>query len=146
MLKQLSLLLAGVVLSAGVSAAKDPVFATDHGAIRGYDPIAYFTEGKPVRGRAEYSTEHMGATWRFASAENRDRFAAEPEKYAPQYGGYCAYAVGNGYTASIDPDAWSIVDGKLYLNYSTGVQKRWEAKRGHYLREASRNWPGVLEK
>lgn len=145
MLKQLALAFAGLVLSASVLAAKDRVFSTGGGAIRGYDPVAYFTEKKPVKGRDELTFEYMGATWRFDSESNRDLFAASPEKYAPQYGGYCAYAVGNGYTASIDPQAWSVVDDKLYLNYSKGVQTRWEAKRDHYIREAARNWPDVLE-
>ena len=74
----------------------------------------------------QFSYQWMGATWLFATAENRDRFQAEPERYAPQYGGYCAYAVSKGRTASIDPEAWRVVDGKLYLNYSKGVQKKWE--------------------
>ena len=97
-----------------------------------------------MKGSARFTFEHDGATWQFASAENRDRFAAAPQSYAPRYGGYCAYAVGNGYTASTDPEAWSIVDGKLYLNFSKGVQARWEARRDHYIQEADRNWPGVL--
>jgi YHS domain-containing protein len=86
-------------------------------AIEGYDPVAYFNEGRPVEGKSEFSQEWMDATWYFASAENRDLFAADPEKYAPQYGGYCAWAVSQGYTANIDPQAWKVVDDKLYLNY-----------------------------
>jgi hypothetical protein len=85
----------------------------------------------------------MEATWLFSSAENRDRFAADPQKYAPQYGGYCSYAVSQGHTASIDPEAWRVVDGKLYLNYSKGVQKKWEMDTTGYIQKADQNWPGL---
>lgn len=112
-------------------------------AIEGYDPVAYFTESRPVEGRKQWSHEWNGATWRFASAANRDLFAKEPEKYAPQYGGYCAYAVSKGYTADIDPEAWKIVDGKLYLNYDREVQKLWEQDVPGYIRKADENWPRI---
>jgi YHS domain-containing protein len=98
-------------------------------AIEGVDPVAYFTQGKPVEGKSEFAHDWMDATWYFASAENRDLFAADPEKYAPEYGGYCAWAVANGYTAKIDPEAWTIVDDKLYLNYSKDVQAQLGAGR-----------------
>lgn len=112
-------------------------------AIEGTDPVAYFEAGKPVEGSSEFEAEWNGATWRFANADNRDAFVANPEKYAPQYGGYCAYAVSQGYTASIDPAAWSIVDGKLYLNYSKGVQQRWDQDRANYIAAADKNWPEI---
>ena len=89
--------------------AVDPVFNINGKAIRGYDPVAYFTQDKPVEGSSAHSFEYQGATWQFASAENRELFAANPEKYALAYGGYCAWAVANNYTASIDPGAWSIL-------------------------------------
>ena len=104
------------ILSSAALAQKAPVFSDRDGAIRGYDPVAYFTQGKPVKGSREYTHQWNGATWRFASAQNRERFAAAPAKYAPQYGGYCAYGVASGYAVKIEPDAWSVVDGKLYLN------------------------------
>ena len=88
-------------------------------AIRGYDTVAYFAGNGPVKGSEQFTHQWMGATWRFASSENRDRFAAAPESFAPQFGGYCAWAVSNNYTAPIDPAAWKIVDGKLYLNYDS---------------------------
>ena len=113
-------------------------------AIEGYDTVAYFTQGKPVEGSDDYTYDWHGATWQFASQEHLDLFKADPEAYAPQYGGYCAYAVSQGYTASIDPDAWSIVDGKLYLNYSKGVQQTWEADRDAYLQQSEANWPSIL--
>ena len=133
--------------AAGVALAVDPVFSTYlGGAIRGYDPVAYFTEGRPVKGRKAHRAEWMGATWSFASAENRKRFEADPEKYAPRYGGYCAWAVSRGYTASIDPDAWSIVDGALYLNYSLGVRSQWSQDAPGNIAKADANWPKLLER
>ena len=86
----------------------------------------------------------MGATWSFASAENRATFAADPEKFAPRYGGYCAWAVSQGYTASIDPDAWRIVDGALYLNYSLAVREEWERDIPGHIASADVNWPRLL--
>ncbi len=112
--------------------------------IRGTDPVAYFTQGAPVAGSAEFTYTWNSATWQFASAENRDLFAANPDAYAPQYGGFCAWAVSQGYTAPIDPNAWKIVDGKLYLNYSQGVQRRWERDIPGNITKANANWPGVL--
>ncbi|EKU98972.1 hypothetical protein Lepto7375DRAFT_8309 [Leptolyngbya sp. PCC 7375] len=121
-------------------------FADNSGlAIRGTDPVAYFTQGGPVAGSSEFTYTWNNATWQFVSAENRDLFAANPAQYAPQYGGYCAWAVSQGYTASIDPNAWKIVDGKLYLNYSRGVQRRWEQDIPGHISRANANWPGVLE-
>jgi YHS domain-containing protein len=112
-------------------------------AIEGYDPVAYFKEGRPVEGDSDYSYEWMGATWYFASAEHRDLFAADPERYAPQYGGYCAWAVSQGYTAKIDPQAWAVVDDRLYLNYSQDVQKRWQEDVPGNIAKADANWPGI---
>ena len=125
-------------------AGEPPVFATGDGAIRGYDPVAYFEYGKPTRGKAEFSAEWQGANYRFANAEHLALFQADPQKYAPQYGGYCAYAVSQGYTASTVPEAWSIVDGKLYLNYSLSIRKRWNKDIPGHIAAADRNWPEVL--
>ena len=124
--------------------AKEPVFTTREGAIRGYDPVAYFSEGKPVEGLPEFSHEWNGAQWLFASADNLETFKQGPEQYAPQYGGYCAYAVANGYTAKTEPEAWTIVDDKLYLNYSLGVRKKWAKDIPGHIKKANDNWPGVL--
>lgn len=126
--------------------ATDPVNSTWRGvAIDGYDPVAYFTDGKPVEGDGDVTFEWNGATWRFASAEHRDLFSAEPEKFAPQFGGYCAWAVAQGKTASIDPEAWKIVDGKLYLNYSKKIQARWEEDIPGNIEKAEANWPGLVD-
>ncbi len=140
----LALALALGVLAPGAHAI-DSVFSHRGKAIRGYDPVAYFTEGRPVEGSGEFTAEWMGATWRFASAANRDAFQADPGRYAPQYGGYCAWAVSQGYTASIDPEAWRIVGDKLYLNYSKSVQGRWEKDIPGNIAKGDRNWPGLKD-
>ena len=110
-------------------------------ALQGYDPVAYFTDGKPVRGKAEFAARHDGAAYRFASAAHRDAFLSAPEKYAPQYGGYCAFGMASGYKAPIEPDAWTIVDGKLYLNYNRSVRSRWSSDVPGYVRKADGHWP-----
>jgi YHS domain-containing protein len=123
-------------------AAVDPVNKNLFGtAIQGYDAVSYFNEGKPVKGKDQYRYDWMGAKWYFASAGNREEFAKTPEKYAPQYGGYCAWAVGHGYTANIDPEAWKIVDGKLYLNYDKNIQKMWAQDIPGWVHKANENWP-----
>lgn len=111
--------------------------------MHGYDAVAYFTEGRPVKGSTRYAAEWMGAKWMFASAEHRDQFQKDPEKFAPQYGGYCAWAVSKGYTANGDPEAWRIVNGKLYLNYNKSVQKKWEQDTAARIKEADLNWPAL---
>ena len=139
------LVMAALAGAAGTAAAVDPVFSTYlGGAIRGYDPVAYFTDGKPVKGKRAHRLEWKGATWSFASAKNKDLFEAGPEKYAPRYGGYCAWAVSRGYTASIDPEAWSIVDGALYLNYSLGVRAQWSQDIPGNIAKGDGNWPKLL--
>lgn len=121
-------------------------FYTENGiAVGGADPVAYFTQAAYVPGTASYTYDWAGATWQFASAENRDAFAQEPDRYAPQYGGYCAWAVSQGYTAPIDPTAWRVVEGKLYLNVSPQIQARWERDIPGHIAQADANWPQVLE-
>jgi len=139
------LLLAWIALCCALpaTAQQAEVFTDGGSAIRGYDPVAYFTDAKPVKGSDKFTHAWKGASWRFASAENRDRFAADPEKYAPRYGGWCAWGVAGGYKASIDPEAWSIVDGRLYLNYSAGVRRDWVKDVAGYIRKADANWPAV---
>ena len=139
-------LLAALGVFAAPAWAVDPVNKSFFGdvAIHGYDPVAYFEQGKPVEGKKEISLEWSDATWRFASAAHRDKFKADPGKYAPRYGGYCAYAVSLGTTADIDPNAWTIVDGKLYLNLSKSIQKTWEQDIPGYISSADENWPKIL--
>lgn len=126
--------------------AGDPVYTSTFSsvAVSGYDTVAYFTEGKPVEGRGDVTADYDGATWQFASAANRDAFLEDPERFAPQYGGYCAWAVSQGYTASTNPEAWKIVDDKLYLNYSKGVQADWEQDIPGHIEKGDANWPSVL--
>ncbi len=137
--------IAAVLISAGAVQA-DTVFQKDGAAIGGYDPVAYFTDGRPVIGNAAHTYQWDGATWRFASAESRAKFASAPKKYAPKYGGFCAWAVSQGYTAKTDPDAWSIVNGALYLNYSTGVRKMWAVDPAGNIAKGDENWPGIKSK
>lgn len=116
-----------------------------HVAVHGYDPVAYFTENKAIEGQKQFSFEKDGATWRFANQANLDAFKASPEKFAPQFGGYCAYAVSQGKTADIDPQAWKIVNGKLYLNYSKKIQEKWEQDQARYIVDADKKWPQLSE-
>lgn len=139
--------LAAVGLHGTPALAKDaPIYTGTFSstAVGGYDTVAYFTQQQPVKGDRRYVHQWKGAEWRFASAENRDRFAAAPEKYAPQYGGYCAWAVAQGYTASGDPQFWKLVDGKLYLNYDASVQKKWEQDIPGFIAKGDHHWPAVL--
>ena len=115
-------------------------------AIKGYDPVAYFTDGHPVKGSREFTFTWNDATWQFASAAHRDLFARDPAAYAPQYGGYCAWAVSQGYTAGIDPASWKIVADKLYLNYDPDVQARWAQDIPGFIAKAEKNWPVLLKK
>lgn len=110
-------------------------------AVRGIDVVAYFTAGDAMPGDPAFKHDWNGATWHFASVQNRDAFAADPARYAPQYGGFCAWAVANNYTAPIDPEAWRIVDGKLYLNYSRAIRLRWDMMRQSNIAKADANWP-----
>lgn len=129
-----------LLLTALPAAAVDEVFQTGEGALRGYDTVAYHTVGAPVKGRAEFSHDWNGATWRFASAANRDAFVADPANYAPQYGGYCSYGASRGYKVGTDPAAFAVVDGRLYLNYNLPVQATWNKDRPGYIAQADRNW------
>ena len=130
-----------------VGFAKDEIYTNWRGlAIRGYDPVAFFQDGMPAKGSKEFELTWKEAKWRFASAENRNLFEADPEQYAPQYGGYCAWAVAEGYTASVDPEnAWEIVEGKLYLNYDKEIQEKWAKDIPGNITRADANWPGVLK-
>jgi len=130
-----------------IAQAAKPIYSggKERAAIRGYDPVAYFVERRPVKGLAEFSFEYEGAKWMFSSQQNLDSFKNNPKKYTPQYGGYCAYAVARGTTASIKPEFFTIQDDKLYLNYSKSVYKRWTKGKDDYIQSANKNWPKVLE-
>ncbi|SFR54599.1 YHS domain-containing protein [Marinobacter daqiaonensis] len=111
----------------------------------GYDTVSYFESDAPVKGSARHTTEYKGATWRFANADNLARFEADPTRYAPAYGGYCAWAVSQGYLAKGDPKHWAIRDGRLFLNYDEAVQQKWLKDPEGFIRQADANWPTVLE-
>ncbi len=115
-------------------------------AIDGTDPVAYFRDGRAVEGSSAFSHRWKDAEWRFKNAANLDAFKADPEAYAPQFGGYCAWAVSQGYTAGTDPEAWTIDNGKLYLNNSLGIRKRWDGERAANIAKGHQNWPKVLSK
>ena len=117
------------------------------GAVDGADVVAYFSlepGDDYVKGKKEFSHEYMGATWYFSTAENRDLFAANPEKYAPQYGGYCAFAVSHGFTKPISPKYWHVIDDKLYLNYNFFADRKWRKDREASIVRADGHWPNVL--
>jgi hypothetical protein len=143
-----STLVAAVLVSTVAWAMAKPAINTWRGdlALRGYDAVAYWSDGKPTAGSAAFEYRWKNAVWRFATAEHRDQFAKEPERYAPEFGGYCAYAVSRGYTADGDPSVWRIVDGRLYLNYSTEAKRLWEQDVPGNIMKGRQNWPGVLAK
>lgn len=134
-----------LLTAATACAQKGDVFTTDKQAIRGYDPVAYFTESKPVKGDPAYSYAYKDATWLFASAANRDAFKADPMKYMPQYGGYCAYGTSQGHKAPTEPEAWTIVDGKLYLNYNPKVKTKWSENQAKNIQAADEQWPKLKD-
>lgn len=115
-------------------------------AIRGYDTVAYFTVGKPVRGNDQFVTEYKGAKWKFSNQENLEKFKADPAKYAPQYGGYCAYGIANDSLVKIEPDQWTIVDGKLYLNYDDDINKKWKKDQQNYIKKADEKFGKLIQK
>lgn len=142
----ISVILATFLAASALHAGSPPVFSDESaGAIRGYDPVAYFVEDAPLKGSPDLTYEWNGATWHFASADNREKFISDPEAYTPQYGGYCAWAASKGYIASTDPTAWTVHDGKLYLNYSHRVHKRWSRDIEGNIERGDMNWPGILD-
>ena len=137
------------ILICSITWAADPaIYAHKRsGAIKGADPVAFFSLSpgdKPVYGVDEYSYDWNGATWKFSSAENRDKFIADPEKYAPQYGGYCAFAVSHNFTKSVNPKYWHVVDDKLYLNFNRTANRKWLKDQQPAIARADENWPTVL--
>lgn len=138
--------LVGAQAASAVGGENAPTLVDDSNvAVQGYDVVAYFTAGKPIKGVERHATVHQGATYRFATAENLAAFQAEPQRYLPQYGGYCAWGVGaKDDLFPIDPNAWKIVDGKLYLNYNAKIQKRWEEDVAGHIEKADAHWPELI--
>jgi hypothetical protein len=130
-------------LSMMVVAAQAQTFNSAGGlGAKGYDVVAYFTDGKATKGSPQFTHEHGGVTWRFASTEHRDLFKADPARYAPQYAGYCAYGVAVGGLYDVEPDtSWTVADGKLYLNKNPGVKQTWLKDIPGYVSKADAAWP-----
>lgn len=145
LLRVLALVVASVFIALPAYASDPSVYtgAVDGVAVSGYDPVAYFTAHRPVQGSSKFTYRYKGAEWRFSSEQNRALFVANPDHYAPQYGGFCAFAAARNAKASADPEAWKIVDGKLYLNYSQEVKKQWEADTPNEIVRADHNWPAL---
>lgn len=143
LLKNLLATTAIIFSTAAFSADVDMSVDKNNLAIQGYDPVAYFTVSAPTVGEAKYQAAYKGATYHFASAENRDKFTADPAKYAPQYGGFCAYGVANGAKFDSDPTAWKIVDNKLYLNVTKKVQSLWAADIPGFLNKSENLWDDI---
>ncbi len=135
-----------LLLSSALFAQKSQVFITDNKAIKGYDAVAYFKQGKPAEGNKDFSYFWNGANWYFSSKQNLDSFKTSPQKFAPQFGGYCAYGTAEGHKAPTDPYAWTIVNNKLYLNYNKEVQSLWKQKQNEYIQAAENNWPKIKDK
>ncbi len=126
------------------AAAQTAQPATERLGLKGYDPVAYFTEGRAMKGSEEFSYNWLGTPWQFASSKHRELFIGDPTKYAPQYGGYCVGEVADkGATINIDPEAWAIIDGKLYLSYSKEFMDKFKARPSDLLAKAEANWPAV---
>ncbi len=147
MTKRLALITFVLCLATGAFAAEPAVYTglLSNTSAGGYDTVSYFEAGRATKGSSDYTTEFQGATWRFANAENLARFKANPERFAPVYGGYCAWAVAQGYLAKGDPQHWTIRNDRLYLNYSQSIQNRWLKNPDGFIQQANANWPSVLE-
>ncbi len=140
---RISAAVVGLMSAMPVPALAGEFNETDGVAIKGFDPVAYVTERAAVPGRAEFSSVYGGSTFHFRDAGNRDAFIANPAKYAPQYGGYCAYGVARGYKAATTPEAFSVIDGKLYLNYNAEVNTLWSKNIPGFIDKANLQWPMV---
>lgn len=127
-------------------AQKAEVFSNNGVAINGYDAVAYFTKGQPVKGDSKFSLSWNNATWYFASKEDADLFKADPAKYAPQYGGYCAYGLSENHKAPTKPEAWTILNGKLYLNYNLDIRSDWQKNSAERIKKADIYWPAIKNK
>ncbi|SQD78442.1 YHS domain-containing (seleno)protein [Moritella yayanosii] len=139
------LVISSLILSFN-SFAKDPIYTGyfSSKAVSGYDTVAYFTQSKAVKGLNKFSYAYQGEDWYFSSNQHLTLFKQDPEKYAPQYGGYCAYAVAKNDTASSDPEQWTIENDKLYLNYNADIKQQWLAEKTNFIIKADQNWPHVL--
>lgn len=145
-MKKLILMLTIMLVGVASYAQNSEIFNNKKGAINGYDAVAYFKESKPIKGDSQFNYQWKDANWYFSSKENLETFKENPEKYVPQYGGYCAYGTSEGHKAPTQPDAWTIVDGKLYLNYNKAVEVLWNKNQSELIKKADTNWDGVKGK
>ncbi|MFC7291244.1 YHS domain-containing (seleno)protein [Hirschia litorea] len=136
------------VATAPAYADKAPIYTKSFNNLGagGYDVVSYFKDGSPVKGDKAYSAEYMGADFIFASQANLEAFKANPEEYVPQYGGYCAWAMADGKFFKGDPKQWTVLDGKLYLNYSDKIQAKWKADPEGFIQSADAKWPDILNR
>jgi YHS domain-containing protein len=143
---------ATLLLASAVAIAEEPttrryINVDRHGlALQGYDPVAYFTDHKPVEGDAHIKSTYQGATYQFATGQHKQMFDADPAKYEPQFGGFCAYAVSQNHTASIGPEFWSIIDGRLFLQHNDKAVSLWNQDVPGHVKDADKNWPGIADK
>lgn len=142
-MKQVIFFLFSCFLIIQVSGQQPGVFAPGGTAIDGYDVVAFFTESKPVKGTGMYSHKYQDATWLFSNKENLEAFTSMPAKYAPQYGGWCAYGISQGHKSPTQPGTWTIVDGKLYFNYNNKVKQLWIKDQAHLIEVADQEWPKI---
>lgn len=131
---------------ANKSNTRKEIFTPDGKAIKGYDPVAFFREQKAVKGNEEFSYTWKDAQWLFASKENLDSFQANPEHYAPQYGGYCAYGTAHGHKAPTETDTWTIVNNKLYFNYDSKIKESWMKDQPGFIEKADKEWVNIKDK
>lgn len=143
-LKHTVLITSLALLLACANVQEKPIFADKQGALRGYDPVAYFTLNEAVVGERSIYFDYANTRFYFASDQHRQLFLAEPVRYLPQYGGYCAYGMSRNFVVSIDPNAFTVADGKLYLNYSLGVRNTWLDNAPEYIAKADLNWATKL--
>ncbi len=138
--------LSTVIFTSALAAGVDVNATTTGLAMRGFDPVSYFQGGAPTPGDLKHTAVYNGATYRFASKANKETFEANPSAYAPAYGGYCAFGTAMGFKFDGDPKIWKIVDNKLYLNLSKGVQQRWEGEQSEFIEKADVNWTDIKDK
>jgi YHS domain-containing protein len=146
MKRELAIMIAFIGMFSTVNAQRSAIYAPDGIALNGYDVVAFFKQAKPVKGSSDYSTKWNGVNWLFSSKADVDSFKASPEKYAPQYGGYCAYGTAEGHKAPTKADTWTIVDNKLYFNYNTKVKEMWSKNRSALIDSADKNWVLLKDK
>lgn len=132
--------------AAGAQAQKAEIFSPDGKAIKGYDAVAFFKDSAAVKGAEQFSYQWKGATWLFSSKENKDAFIADPSKYEPQYGGYCAYGTADGHKAPTETNTWTLFNGKLYFNYNSKVKDLWLKNQPVFIQQADINWPLIKDK